>query len=360
MNDKEDLLDFAARLHCQELHMISDAETGLKAIVAIHSTKLGPALGGCRWLEYASTDDAAYDAIRLAQAMTYKNAAAGLDLGGGKAVLLKPLGNMSELAKGQYFRAFGRFLNSLHGRYITAVDSGTSIHEMDYIAQESKFVTSISNSVYSSPDPSPLTAYGVMRGIEAAVKFKLQRDDLSQVSVAVQGLGHVGYHLVKLLGEAAAKVYVFDVNPAAVSKCLRDFVQYKVTAVQSIDELLALPVDVFSPCALGGILNENTIPQIKASIIAGGANNQVLDLTRDLQHLQHRGILYAPDFVINAGGVIYVAGEYAKQSELVTKGKISNIYNTLIKIFTRSEQENSSSYDMACKIAVARLGEGGE
>jgi leucine dehydrogenase len=359
MHEKEDLLDYAARLNCQELHMTIDNETGLKAIVAIHSTKLGPALGGCRWLEYVSTEEAAYDAIRLAQSMTYKSAIAGLDLGGGKAVLLKPKGIMEEVNKEKYFRAFGRFLNLLQGRYITAVDSGTSTQEMDYIAKESKYVTSISHSTYSTPDPSVLTSYGVFRGIEAAVKFRLQLGNLSQVSVAVQGLGHVGYHLVELLCKAGAKVYIFDIDNALLNKCLQDFAQYKVFAVGSAAEILMLPVDVFSPCALGGILNEKTIPKIKASIIAGGANNQLLDPIDDMQRIKDRGILYAPDFIINAGGVIYVAGEYARHTETSTKEKISNIYDILIKVFVRSEQENSTTYEIAHKMAIERLhGEG--
>ena len=349
MSIDNDIFDLAASMDCQELHFINDKPTGLKGIIAIHNTNLGPTLGGCRWIEYPSTYEAAKDAIRLAQGMTYKSAISGLPLGGGKSVLMKPKG---EINKEEYFKAFGRFINNLGGRYITAVDSGTSTAEMDLIATQTKYVANTSKVKYSSSDPSPSTAIGVLRGIESAVLHKFNESDLSKIHVAIQGLGHVGYDLARRLHEKGAKLSVFDINKDIVNKCVD---QFDAHAVSSSEELFKLDCDVLSPCALGAALNKDTIPTIKAKIIAGAANNQLGMPTEDAENLLERGILYAPDFVINAGGIIYVAGEKVNHSEEETVAKVDNIYNTLTEIFKRADKENKNTYQVAHDIAIEKV-----
>ena len=348
MVHEQDILDYAAHMHCEELHMVTDEKTGLKAVVAIHNTKLGFALGGCRWIEYKSTLEATIDAIRLAQGMTYKSAIAGLPLGGGKAVLLKSKAPVDRKA---YFAAFGRFLETLNGRYVTAVDSGTCIEDMDIIATQTNNVTSTSNSIYSSPDPSSLTALGVYEGIKAGVKFKFGKDSLSGVHIAVQGVGHVGYHLVKLIWQDGAKITVSDSNHILVERCVNEF---KVDVVADIDNIYSVDCDVFSPCALGAVLNKKSIPMINAQIIAGAANNQ-LGATEDAEMIADRGILYAPDFVINAGAIIYVAGQYSKISEEDSQTKIVAIAKTLQEIFECSVRERKNTHRVAYAIAFERI-----
>ncbi len=343
-----DILNYASSLQCRELHMAIQDDIDLKAIVAIHNTTLGPALGGCRWIEYPSTESAVVDAIRLAQAMTYKAALARLPLGGGKLVLLKP---KQVNNKETYFKAVGRFVNSLDGRYITAVDSGTSTNDMDIIATETKHVTSTTQSVFSVADPSIMTAEGVEKGIAAAVKIKLGRESLQGIQVSIQGLGHAGYHLAKNLHARGASLTVYDINPTAVDRCVQEF---SAKTVNSIEALLALPVDVFSPCALGAILNDKTIPLLKAPIIAGSANNQLAESRHGVELMQ-RGILYAPDYVINAGGLIYVAAQISHMTEEAANLKVRGIYETLLEIFQRSQLENISPEEIANKIAEERL-----
>ena len=348
MTIHEDILVFAERMECQELHMVIDPPTGLRAVVAIHSTKLGPALGGCRWISYPTTEQAAIDAIRLAQGMTYKSAISGLNLGGGKAVLLRPDKPVDRTA---YFQAFGRFLEVLNGRYITAVDMGTTTNDMDIIETQTSYVTSTTHGSYSSPNPSPLTALGVKRGIEAAVKHKLGKNTLEGVHVAIQGAGHVGSQLAKLLTNEHAKVSITDINNEAVKFCVDNF---GVTPVDSKEDIYSIECDVFAPCALGASLNKESIPKIKAPIVAGAANNQ-LEEPEDAERLLERQILYAPDFVINAGGIIYVAGQHIKNSESETRDHIVQIYDILLKIFERADKEKQSTYEIAHVIADERL-----
>lgn len=348
MTIDEDILEYAARLRCQELHMVVDEVTNLKAVIAIHNTNLGPTLGGCRWREYPSTQQAAIDAIRLAQGMSFKSALAGLPLGGGKAVLLKPTKPIDRVA---YFKAFARFVNQLNGRYITAVDSGTSVAEMDIIATETKYVVSTSHGRYSIVDPSILTALGVFQGIRAAVEFKLNKTSLADVHIAVQGLGHVGHELVRLLHEAGARISVFDINQNAIQQCVAE---YGVIAISSSAQLVTLDCDVFAPCALGAILNKESIPTIQASIVAGAANNQ-LEEPEDALRLHERDILYAPDMVINAGGIIYVAGDYNGVAEDETKAKVMAIYDTLKSVFQRAQANNKTTYDIVHDIAMERI-----
>ena len=347
---ENDILDLASSLNCQELHFVSDNKTNLKGIVAIHNTNRGPTLGGCRWMEYDSTYDAAKDAIRLAQGMTYKSAISNLPLGGGKSVIIKPKG--VEINREEYFKAFGRFIQNLNGRYITAVDSGTSPLEMDIIASETKYVSNTTKVKYSNPNPSPMTSRGVFYGIQAAVKFKLNETDLSKISVAIQGLGNTGYGIAKLLHEQGAKLYVYDVNKKAVDKCVSEF---NAIAVDKPEDIYKLDVDVFCPCALGAIINSESISMLNAPIVAGAANNQLKEPGLDAKSLQERDILYAPDFVINAGGIIYVAGEHINQTEEQTVTSIHGIYDTLLEIFARAKKESKTTYDIAYDIALERI-----
>ena len=280
-----------------------DEPSGLCAIIAIHSTALGTAAGGTRLWTYASDDDALYDVLRLSQSMSYKNAMAGLKFGGGKAVIMKTPGFQGNDA---LFERFGAFVDTLGGDYITAEDVGMSEKIMATIARKTRYVSGLpSQSGKAGGDPSPKTAYGIYRGIQAAVKARLGRDDLGGVRVAVQGVGNVGYHLCKLLHAAGATLLVADLDEARVDRACTEFAAERVSNAA----ILHADADVLAPCALGAILHEESIPGIRARIVAGGANNQ-LRAAEDGQRLADAGILYAPDYVINAGGVISVTCEY--------------------------------------------------
>jgi len=280
-----------------------DEATGLCAIIAIHSTALGPAAGGTRLWTYASDDEALYDVLRLSQGMSYKNAMAGLKFGGGKAVIMKTPDFEGSDA---LYERFGEFVESLGGDYITAEDVGMSVDIMDIVARKTRYVSGLTlQSGKAGGDPSPKTAYGIYRGILAAAKARLVRDDLDGVRVAVQGVGHVGYELCKLLHAAGAALLVADLDEARVDRVCAEFGAERVPNAK----ILFVDADVLAPCALGAILHEESIPGIKARIVAGGANNQ-LRSQGDGQRLADAGILYAPDYVINAGGIINVACEY--------------------------------------------------
>ena len=280
-----------------------DEPTGLCAIIAIHSTALGPAAGGTRLWTYASDDDALYDVLRLSQGMSYKNAMAGLNFGGGKAVIMKTPGFEGSDA---LFERFGEFVDTLGGDYVTAEDVGMSVDIMETIARRTRYVSGLPlRSGKAGGDPSPKTAYGVYCGIQAAARARLGRDDLEGIRVAVQGVGNVGYYLCKLLDEAGATLVVSDLDEARVDRVCGEFAAERA----GLDDILSADVDVLAPCALGAVLHEDSIPGIRAKIIAGGANNQ-LRRPEDGQRLADAGILYAPDYVINAGGIINVACEY--------------------------------------------------
>src|SRR3954454_10108134 len=284
-----------------EVHFKLDKSSQLRAIVAIHDSRLGPALGGCRFIEY-DTDEAAYiDALRLARGMTYKAAITGLGHGGGKSVIIKPKRHFDRSA---LFTAFGKFIENLRGHYITAEDSGTGLEDMEIIRTQTKHVTGIDPSHGGSGDPSPFTALGVRRGIEACVKFKLGRNSLEGVHVAVQGVGHVGYFLCKELHAAGAKLTVADVDKLKAERAQREF----GASTTNIEDIAKVQCDVFAPCALGAGLNDTTIPDLHAPIVAGAANNQLLE-PRHGDDLHARGILYAPDYAINAGALVNVAQE---------------------------------------------------
>jgi len=334
----------------ESLHFVQDPKTGLNAIIAIHSTALGPAAGGCRRWQYATDTDALTDALRLSRGMTYKNAVSGLEFGGGKAVILA---NDEAPKSAELFHAFGRAVEGLGGKYITAEDVGCSVEDMRHVNKETGFVSGLPRSGGNAGgDPSPLTALGVFLGIEAAVKFRLDQDSLKGVRVAVQGVGHVGLHLCRLLHEAGATLIVADVNRDNL-KLTRD--ELPVTEVAPADLLFA-DVDVLAPCALGNILTTHTIPKLKASIVAGAANNQ-LSTEEDGTRLAERDILYAPDYVINAGGIINVAREYyGGSSEEQVRSEIGDIPGRLEQIFqearTSKRPTNLIADEMARRIVA--------
>ncbi len=320
----------------ESVTFVSDAQSGLQGIVAIHSTYRGPAFGGCRAWSYASSTDALTDALRLSRGMSYKNAIAGLPFGGGKAVIIR---DRQKPVTAEQFEAFGRAVNALSGRYITAEDVGVRVADMELVSRHTRYVGGLpqrDGSVVRDGDPSPRTALGTYVGMQAAVRAKLGQDSLGGLRVAVQGLGHVGFGLCELLHQAGAKLVVSDINSAAVYRAVEKF---GATAA-SIDEILAQDVDVVSPCALGATLNARSIPQLKASVVAGAANNQ-LENDADGQRLHERGILYAPDYVINAGGIIWVAAEYLRDpDEERPLRQIEQIGVTLSEIFADSARLN--------------------
>jgi leucine dehydrogenase len=322
-----------------------DRASGLKAIIAVHDTTLGPALGGTRFWNYASDEEALIDVLRLSRGMTYKAAVAGLALGGGKAVII---GNPKELRSEALFRAYGRFVESLGGRYITAEDVNCSVTDMEYVAMETRHVTGLSGG---SGDPSPVTAFGVFHGIRASVKQRLGKESLAGIRVAVQGCGAVGTYLCGYLHEAGAKLVVSDIDESKVRKVVEKF----GATVVAPQETHAADVDVFSPCALGAGLNDETIPHIKATIVAGGANNQLRDEDRHGEMIRARKILYAPDFVINAGGVINVYHELRGYHADAAKRQASNIYQTLLEIYAESERMSLPTYKAANRIAEKRI-----
>jgi leucine dehydrogenase len=341
------LLRYADEMGLNEIHIKADPETDLYAIVAIHSTKFGPALGGCRCINYHNLSSAIVDATRLARGMTYKAAISGLPQGGGKAVLMRPQHIKDRHA---YFAAYGKFINDLGGRYITAVDSGTTTADMDIIAQYTNYVTSTTSTNGFPGDPSPLTALGVRRGIEAAVAFKLGKNTLEGLHVAIQGVGQVGYPLAQYLYELGAKLTVCDVNSDATFKCVTDF----GAQVVGVDEIFKVPCDIFAPCALGAVINDDVLASLDTKIIAGSANNQLAE-TRHGKLLHERGILYAPDYVINAGGLIHAVAQYNRTSIDDAHDQIIKIYDTLTTIFERSKESNMPTNEIADAVAAERL-----
>ncbi|GGE10562.1 leucine dehydrogenase [Marinithermofilum abyssi] len=341
------IFDYLEKYDYEQLVFCQDKESGLKAIIAIHDTTLGPALGGTRMWTYKSEEDAIVDALRLARGMTYKNAAAGLNLGGGKTVII---GDPKKDKNEAMFRAFGRFIQGLNGRYITAEDVGTTVEDMDLIHEETRFVTGISPAFGSSGNPSPVTAYGCYKGMKAAAKVAYGNDSLQGKVVAVQGVGSVAYHLCKYLHEEGAKLIVTDINKENMERAVRDFGAETVDP----DKIYEVDCDIFSPCALGAIINEETIPLLKCKVIAGSANNQLKeDEHGDL--LKEKGIVYAPDYVINAGGVINVADELLGYNRDRAMKKVEGIYDTILKVFEIAKRDNISSHKAADRMAEERI-----
>ena len=341
--------------HHDSIHYFEDPASGLRAIVAVHSTALGPAAGGCRRWTYASEDAALTDVLRLSRGMTYKNAVAGLPFGGGKSVILAAEHAPKSRA---LFEAFGRAIDSLQGRYITAEDVGISVDDMRIVRAETAFVSGLPQSGSGAGgDPSPWTALGVFHGIEAAVAARLGRDSLAGVTVAVQGVGHVGAHLCALLHEAGAKLQVADVD----ADCVRNVLEQVPAEVVAARDILFSDAEVLAPCALGNVLNSETIPRIRAKVVAGAANNQLASAA-DGARLAERGILYAPDYVINAGGVISVAREYLGNStgEQV-RSEVCRIPERLQQIFAAAASSARPTNEVADELArqiVARGGHG--
>lgn len=328
-----------------------DTETGLKAIIAIHSTALGPAAGGTRLWAYANDDEAVHDVLRLSQGMSYKNAMAGLRFGGGKAVLLKTPDFSGTDA---LYERFGEFVEQLNGDYVTAEDVGMSVDIMEKVARRTRYVAGLSQKRgQAGGDPSPKTSFGIFKGIEAAVKFRLGNDNVAGLTIAVQGVGHVGYYLCKYLHEAGAKLIVADMDPKRVDRIVEEFAARAV----KLDEILSQQADVVAPCALGAIIDEHSIPALRTSIIAGGANNQ-LRTPEDGQRLHDAGILYAPDYVINGGGIINVASEYyGDASDEEVWGLVAAIGPRLTRIFeesaTSGRPTNVVADEMAKRIIAA-------
>ncbi|MEZ5726768.1 MAG: Glu/Leu/Phe/Val dehydrogenase dimerization domain-containing protein [Burkholderiaceae bacterium] len=343
------MFDHAEYRDHESVHAFHDAATGLRALIAVHSTRLGPALGGCRLWHYEHEADALTDVLRLSRGMSLKNAMAELPIGGGKAVLLGPV---APEARRDAFLAFGSWVDSLGGRYQTAEDVGTSVADMQVVAERTRHVGGLAaGSGTVGGDPSPFTALGVLRGIEAAVRAKIKCDSLDGIRVAVQGLGHVGQYLCAELSARGARLVVSDVDPARVRKVCESFGAVPETP----DRILAAEADVLAPCALGAVLNRRTITALRVPVVAGAANNQLADGNAG-RLLHERGVLYAPDFVINAGGVISVAAEQAGESSLEqVLADIDRIDTRLTEIFERANQENRSTGVVAEDIAMTRI-----
>jgi len=332
----------------EQVVFCNEPDVGLKAIIAIHDTTLGPSLGGCRFYPYKTDEEGLYDVLRLSRGMTYKASIAGLNLGGGKSVII---GN-AETDKNEYlFRAFGRFVDGLGGRYIAAEDVNTSVRDMEWVRMETQYVTGISRALGGSGDPSVVTAYGVFLGIKAALKTKRGTEDLSGIKVAIQGVGHVGYKLCRYLYDAGAEIYVSDINQEAVNRAVAEF---DANAIDG-DKIHALDVDVFAPCALGAVLNDKTIPEIKASIIGGAANNQLAASREHGAALLERGILYAPDYAINSGGLINVANELEGYNRERAFKQAEGIYDTLMEIFRMSAAEEIPTNVASDRLAENRI-----
>jgi leucine dehydrogenase len=341
-----ELFDTLATMGHEEIVMCSDPSVGYRGILAVHSTKLGPALGGTRFWQYATDEEAITDALRLSRGMTYKNAVAGLHLGGGKSIII---GDNKTTDREKIFRAHGRFVESLGGRYITAEDVGTSTKDMSYVQMETSHVAGLASK---SGDPSPVTAHGVFRAVQASANRKWGSDSLEGKTVAIQGCGSVGTYLAKELSAAGARLIVSDIDSAKAARVA----QLTGAKIVEGDAIFTADADIFSPCALGGIINDTTIPKLKVEIVAGGANNQLLE-ERHGDALQAKGILYAPDYVANAGGVINVYGEVVGWDEQRALDKAEDIYDTILKVFDIAEAKHIPTYEAADRLAELRLEE---
>ena len=332
----------------EQIVFCNDEDTGLKAIIGIHNTVLGPALGGTRMWTYQSEWHALNDVLRLSRGMTYKSAITGLNLGGGKAVII---GDAKTQKNDALMRKFGEFVNSLSGRYITAEDVGMETRDMDIIREVTPHVTGISESNGGSGNPSPVTAFGVYMGMKAAVKHKFGSDSLDGKKILVQGVGHVGETLVKLVSDEGAQVIINDINENRLEELSK---KYNTNVILGND-IYNLDLDIYAPCALGASINDDTIHQLNTKVIAGAANNQLADEVKHGRILKEKGIAYAPDFLINAGGIINVYGELEGYSKEESLKKTENIYNTTLEIFKLSEKENITTHRAAFNIAQKRI-----
>lgn len=334
----------------EQVEFFQDDKVGLKTIICIYSTVLGPSLGGIRMFSYKTEEDAVVDVLRLAKAMAYKASAADLNLGGGKSVII---GDPAKIKTQELLRSFGRFVESLNGKYIAAEDVGIGLSDIEIVSQETKYVGGLSKKLGGSGDPSPVTAYGILCGIKACLKEVFGTDSLSGKKIAIQGIaGKVGSGLAYLLNKENAIIFGSDINQEA----LKDFQKKIDFQLISLDDIYKIEADVFSPCAMGGILNDKSIAELKTKIVAGSANNQLLEL-RHGDMLHQAGIIYAPDYVINAGGLINIAYErddqgYSQEKALLATGKI---YERISNIISVSKKDNLPTYLVADKIAEKRL-----
>ncbi len=327
-----------------------DNDSGLQAIIAVHNTTLGPGVGGVRMWPYHTEQDALTDALRLSRGMTYKNALAGLNFGGGKAVII---GDSRKDKTEALLRRFGRFVNNLGGKYYTAEDVGMNEDDMELVGMETPYVTGKSRLLGGSGDPSVVTAYGTYIGIKAALKYVTGSESLSGKKVTIQGVGAVGADLARRLAKEGAQLFIYDIFQDQLEEVAKD----TGAKILSSDEVYSHPVDIFSPCALGGVMNEHSIQQLNCKIIAGAANNQLLHESQDGQRLTQRGILYAPDFAINAGGIINISVEYEENAYNPDRAmhKAERIYDTLLKIFNIATEKNITTHEAAVWLAEDRI-----
>ncbi|MEM6925383.1 MAG: Glu/Leu/Phe/Val dehydrogenase [Myxococcota bacterium] len=343
-----DIFDRIAERNHEQVVLNHDPETGLRAIVAIHDTTLGPALGGTRMWVYEDDGAALNDALRLARGMTYKSAAAGLNLGGGKAVII---GNSKTDKNEMLFRSYGRFIQGLAGRYITAEDVGTTVQDMEWVRTETDYVVGISRSLGGSGDPSPFTALGVLQGMRAALAERTGSDSLDGKTVAVQGVGHVGFHLVGHIVRGGGRVVVADIDKENLRRATRE---HREIEVVEPDDIYDVDCDVFAPCALGAVVNDDTLPRLKCAIVAGATNN-VLAEDRHGQALASRDILYAPDYVVNAGGLINVANELEGYNPTRSTQQVEKIYDITREIFRIAKDQGVTTAHAADKLAERRI-----
>lgn len=332
----------------EQIVFCNDEQTGLKAIIGIHNTNLGPALGGTRMYNYNNEADALQDVLRLSRGMSYKAAITGLKLGGGKAVII---GDTKTQKTDALMRKFGEFVHSLGGKYITAEDMGMETSDMDIVREITPYVTGISESLGGAGNPSPITAYGVFMGMKAAAKYKFGTDNLNGIKILVQGIGHVGEVIVEMASKEGAEIIISDINKEQLEIVSA---KYGVKIYHDLD-VYDLDVDIYAPCALGATINDNTIHRLKAKVIAGAANNQLLDEVKHGRILKERGIAYAPDFLINAGGIINVYAEIAKYGRDQIINQTENIYNTTLDIFKLSDEKQITTHQAAFNIAQARI-----
>lgn len=339
------VISHMSKMEHEQILFCNDNATGLKAIIAVHNTVLGPALGGTRMWAYQDEAEALNDVLRLSRGMTYKNSISGLNLGGGKAVII---GDSRSMKSEALFRRFGKFVNSLAGKYITAEDVGISPQDMTWVSMETDHVVGLPGK---SGDPSPVTAYGVYMGMKACAKKQFGSDSLSGKHVAVQGVGHVGEYLVKHLTEEGAKVSITDIHEGTLKRVSETY----GASVVGLDEIYDLPMDIYAPCALGATINDETLNRLKCSIIAGAANNQLKQEEVHGVEVMKRGIIYAPDFALNAGGVINCYSEVKGLSSEWALHKAEEIYTTIGTIIERSASENVPAYQIANKMAEERV-----
>jgi len=346
---QQSVLDQMQQMGHEQVVYCQDPHTGLKAIIAIHNTTLGPSLGGTRLWNYNNHEDALIDALRLSRGMTYKSAISGLNLGGGKAVLI---GDAAKLKSEAYWRRYGKFVNSLNGKYITAEDVNTSAKDMEFIGMETKFVTGLPEFAGGSGDPSPFTAYGVYTGMKAAAKNAWGNDSLSDKTVLVQGAGNVGQYLIGYLVKEEVRVLVCDINEDRLKTAKQ---KYPVIEVVANDDIFDLEFDIYAPCALGATVNSDSISKMKCHVIAGAANNQLADENIHGPMLVEKGIIYVPDFLINAGGIINISVELEGYNKERALSIVEKIYGRTLEIFALAEQENVPTQFAAMRIAEKRI-----